>query len=388
MMAPDSGNVWWNRIGRSLRLLQEIGQKLSNRESFVLQAPGGIPWRDHFYGDALLGTLSGISSEYMLRVVSAAGRAPGDLCLQELCSQEFRGKYWPTRTQEAYLCTNPGIPFHSYYIWVRDIENDDALVKWERFARGYRKEAEAAGLPRRALFILEYPGAVPEKDALPVLSYSYTPEDCRVYCMEVISDAGMQPEDYLTELAVQTGGGNPEVCQALLGEPTRFCYNPMETAEEVLSRFEMVETAKESNCRFGMGETAKESSGSGGLGEKEGGDSGSAKNASWEESIRSAVWKAQVILLFPQLEQYRMNFIQEHAGELQYHLPLRGSNGENITDIMDLEFGNLYFVLHRDNSRFTRQEENAIEVCRDARNILAHNRLLDYHDILQLRKIL
>ena len=95
-----------------------------------------------------------------------------------------------------------------------------------------------------------------------------------------------------------------------------------------------------------------------------------------EQQARSSAWEASAVLLFPKLERWRMNFVMEHASILSYSLPIHNSNGQRITDPRELETGPLWHIVNNAGPRFSPEEVAQTRLCRDVRNLIAHNQLV------------
>ena len=98
----------------------------------------------------------------------------------------------------------------------------------------------------------------------------------------------------------------------------------------------------------------------------------------------SAVWRAQVVLLFPVLERRRFDFIAKYETPLLRCLPIINSNGDQITEPFDLEIGALYYAVTHTGYAFVPQEVEEIRLCRRIRNLLAHNQPASYADVREV----
>ena len=191
-----------------------------------------------------------------------------------------------------------------------------------------------------------------------------TGENCRA-AGEEQADARMADalvlaakSDYLAELAYQAGQRDPEVCARLLSRPDRLLKDPAGTIMESSGALGDKESFPDEKAPFR--ETSPEKR---------------------ENQAVSAVWRAQIVQLFPRLEQFRFRFISEHEGGLRHHLPIYDGNGETISDPFDLEFGNLIYIVHMDGVRFVPSDWEKIQFCRAARNTLAHNKILTEKEV-------
>ncbi len=336
--------IWWRQVGRSLRLCQAVEDRLYAETSLVLRLPKCLPWEEEFYED-MKDRLSALQAQRMVRFLSCNGRRPGDQILEELCSEDVRTGYWPGQSCEEYLAGLPDLTLNQMYVWVRQITTPGQLEHWRHFAVRYR-EAAARLTPDspHALFVLEYRTDHPES-AGEEIAYAPTAGDCQVFCLEAAALQEGLPTDYLATLAQCVGAGDPELSARLIREGRPFLEDPVGTARRVL------------------------------------GESGTAPG---QDILHLRVWRAQIMVLFALVEEKRLGYIRANEDRLRAWLPTPAENGAQINDPYDLEFGNLFYMTRRGDTAFTRQETEQITLCRDVRNLLAHNELVPCDKALRL----
>lgn len=347
----NMGMIWWGQIGNSLRFLTRITNTLQDCRSTVLQVPRNLPWRRDFY-DAVDMRKSGFSGERrLIRRAWKENADPGAFVLNAFCSDAVRAEYWPGQSYAEYLGALEDIVLNEYYVWVTGIHNKADIVKWADFVSQYLHASER--LDQRAVFILEYDGPPCEVDGVEKIVYAVENYDCRVFCLETAAALNNTDlRDYQAELALWIGEGDPELCAVLLSAGKNLLTDPVGAAQAMLSS-----EVNSEGTRF-AGKT--------------------------ELQINSAVWNAAIVLLFPVLEQYRLNFVGKHEAVLYRHLPISNSNGDRITDPYDLEIGTISHIIGTAEREFTADEVNNIRLCRRARNLLAHNKPLPYSDVEEI----
>lgn len=347
----NAGAIWWGQIGNSLRLLTKITNSLRDCHSAVLQVPTSLPWRQNFY-EAIDIRRSAFSGERRLvRLQWEENTDPGEFILSELCSKATQAEYWPGLSYAEYLVSLDDIVLNDYYVWITGIHGKSDLVKWVEFLTQYTQHAER--LEQRAIFVLEYDGAQTDVSGVEKIVYSVENYDCRVFCLEAAAAlCNTDLRAYQAELALCIGGNNPELNSALLEKGDKLLFDPVTTATDVMT------SGYSSN---GMPFVVEP-----------------------EQKISSAAWKAAIGLLFPILEQYRLDFISGHERTLARHLPISNSNGDRITDPYDLEIGAIQYIVGSASKEFTSLEVENIRLCRKARNLLAHNKPVPYGDVKRI----
>ena len=347
----NAGSIWWGQIGNSLRLLRKVTNNLKDCRSAVLQVPKAFPWRQDFYEAVDIRRAEFCGERRLVRLPWVDGIEPGELVLDELCSSKVRADYWPGQSYAEYLGSNGDILLCDYYVWITGIQDKGDLARWAAFISQYEYHAEL--LDHHAVFILEYTGVPADISGIEKIVYTVESYDCRVFCLEAAATlANSELRAYQAELALCIGGDNPEFCAALLMAGDAFLCDPVKTT---------------------MGLASEGTS-----------SDGTPFACMTEVQISSAAWEAEIILLFPILERFRMDFVTKHQLELVRHLPITNSNGDQITDPFDLEIGSIYYIVSSMSKAFTADDIEDIQLCRKIRNLLAHNRPVPYVDVKRI----
>lgn len=347
-------SIWWQQVGSSLRMRQKVVRRLQNEESFVLRVPLRMPWQEDFY-ELMRDRLSSLNANRMVRFLTCdSALSPGQQILNELCSEDVRTSYWPGQSYAEYLAGLRDVPFNQMFIWVKNIMTSASLEQWRSFAAQYRasRSAEAGA---HAVFILEYHTDNSTSGGSGEVIYSISDRDCQVFCLEASALFEELPWEYLSTLALCVGGGDPEKCAVLIQAGKEFLSDPEVTGQEILSQ----------------GYYSNEE----------------PFPIPQEGTVRSSVWRAQIMVLFPLLEAHRFRYIYTNYDRLQRYLPLPDENGAVIHQPYDLEFGNLYYLTRQVGTSFSREEAENIRICRSIRNLLAHNNLVPYEDVMHLLRM-
>lgn len=340
--------IWWEQVGNALRLLSNVTNHLRDCRSTILHLPTAFPWRQFFY-DAIERRRTRFSESRRLMTLEWDGMCdPGIQVLDELCTMEVRAEYYPGMTRGAYLGSRDDIVLCDYYVWVTGIHSKTQLLQWNEFIDQYERAAQK--LRKKAVFILEYDGPDMPPTSMEQLSFVLEDYDCRVFCLETATMlANSAQRAYQAELALSIGGADPELCFALLDQGDRFLRDPIAVTRKVIA-----DTRASDGRRFSPMD---------------------------EQQIITAIWKAQLVLFFPILEQFRMDFVLKYRDQIARSLPIWESNGDQITDPLDLEIGPLCYIIGSSSGAFSTVDSEAIRLCRKVRNTLAHNKILSLEEI-------
>lgn len=350
----NAGAIWWGQIGNCLSLLSGVTNCLRDSNSVVLALPEHLPWRREFRSSAAVRRTALGRNRALTTLSWRDHREPGDFILRELCSREEQSDYYPGDSLAAWLGSREDLELNEQDVWITGIHRREELVKWCTFLAEY--ERVSAELPERAVFVLEYDGPPVANPGIAQLVFTVEDYDCRVFCLEsgaALKNAELR--EYQAELALRIGGADPELSWALLLRGEELLTDPVKTAMETLRQ------STDSEGRPFASRT--------------------------EQQILSAAWRAALVIFFPLLEQWRMDFVTRHEQMLRSQLPIQNANGEKVTDPYDLEIGGLYFLSGKPGVSFTMEEKARIDLCREARNKLAHNRYLPREDARRIMKL-
>ena len=350
----NGGSIWWEQIGSSRRLLQEIKKDMENEQSFILHIPSKMPWKNYFYTMVDLQKASFSGERQLQRLEWHAKGDPGAFIMDRLCSREVQADYFPGQTYAEYLGSKDDILLCDYYVWVTGIDTKEDLEKWSSFVSQYIDQS--AKNAKRAIFILEYSGASSNASSLKVITYSIAAMDCRVFCLEVASALeNTALAEYQAELALCIGDSDPELSFALLEMGEEFIKDP------VTSTFSVALQKRRSDYAQFEGIT--------------------------QGKINSSVWRANIALLFPIVEQYRFLIISKYEDTLRNYLPITNSNGDKVTEPYDIEIGMLAYLAGVHGQLFGKQDYENVRLCKDVRNKLAHNSTVSLPNVAAVMKL-
>ena len=203
--------------------------------------------------------------------------------------------------------------------------------------------------------LLESAGVTAAK-RLTVFRYSdYVSDyDCMMLCLTLVSDLSCSRAEkmYLCEVASNIARNQVELAALLASEKLALLHDPAAVAESVYQE-------------------------------------NGVKVTNLQEAVRTAVWEAQIKLVFPKLENFRAGIIQKYEAKLQRFLPIRSSNNDRIDKATDLEIGQLFYICKENRaSKITEYAEfEQLRKMRDARNTLAHWETLSYDQLKDIGMI-
>lgn len=319
------GNIFWDLPGASSLFRRKLQDLLPGGLTLRLEDP--LP-----FSDALWEGL-GRSLGCPVRVLDWGKRncSPGDFLLRHLFSPRERAYYFPGDPYGGYIASLRAEPA---IIRVRGVRGSAAAKEWAELVTGYRR---AGGSALRLVI---------ECDACACgasLTYRADPNLHRCFAIMMAGILNNTPmTGYQAELAANLAPRDPELCSELLLQGEQLLLDPLETARAL------------------------------GLD---------------EQQTLSAIRQANLVCLYPKIEQRRFDFIRSNEEAIARCLPLRSMEGELIDNPMDLEVGPLSYLLYHKEALHPLPDGDSIHLCASVRNKIAHNRMVPYATLLALNRL-
>lgn len=333
-----TNSIWWNKISNSSRLIQDITDDLIGRKSVILCIGNEFPFYDEFKA-VLMDKLSRNDARNTVTEIELEGNCNdvGKYFLEKYCSPDMRSGYFPRKNYSAasYLSECTGFQLNGSIVWIRNIQHDN-IAGWCRFIKDYNDQNANIG---KAIFLLElknYSGHhIKSKNCKVISADNYYSEfDYYVYCFLLaaeIKNCNDEMKRYIAELVCKLCCGKVELCCEMFKHGLDVAKNTCVSVRNVLG-----------------------------------------EDALTENEITAIVWQVQNKLIFPVLEQFRRNLVENHMWEIKQHLPFRTPYGQEITDPFNLDLGNIK-KMHKDNSiGLSPEEEETMSKYIEIRNNLAH----------------
>ncbi len=350
------GRLWWDRLVNSVRFIEDTQDLLSEGKSVILNFDNEIPWQDELT-DILGQRLAEMTDSKSSEIYDVSGvKQPGLYLFEHFCSESERKKYWPTKhlSHERFLASSRETPLCNRFVFITGIDADNSEA-WVESVSEYMENVDPE--TEHGIFILLVKNKlVKQSKWLEYLKYEdYVSDyDCMMLCLTLISELSCSRTEkmYLCETASNIAHNNVEHAGMLVSEELELIKKPLITTEKVYQENGITIT-------------------------------------DLEETVNVAVWEAQLKLVFPKLENFRAELIRKHESKIKKYLPIKSSNGENITKASDLETGQLYYICKENKADkiIDYNEYEMLKKMRDARNLLAHRETLNYNQLKELEII-
>jgi len=347
-----TGELWWNRLVNSVRFLDDVKDILMEGKSVIMNFSDNVPWLDIML-DTLEQRLAFMNDTHSLNTepcdASKTQKQPGEYLFEKFCSESERKNYWPVKhkSYERFLATNDNTTLNHRIICIKEINSGNAAA-WIKSITEYLENRDSE---ERGMFILIIQGFnCNESKLMGCVKYSdyITDYDCLMLCLTMISSVkcSSTQKQYVSEISSNIAHNNVEIAGILATSGLELAKTPLKTAIDIL---------EENNISI----------------------------TNLKERVRTAVWEAQIKLVFPRLEDCRRELVHKYQNKIKNYLSIISTSSEHVDKVSEIEIGQLYFIC----SQFRiveKREFDLLKKMRDARNSLAHRDTLTYNQLAEL----
>lgn len=346
-----TGELWWSRLVNSVRFLDDVKDALFEGKSVIMNFSRDIPWYDEMT-EILEQKLSFMTDTRSIIYddVSSVIEEPGKYLFSKYFSESERRKYWTDKSYEQFMAENNNTTLNHRILCITGINSGNA-ASWLKTVTEYLEHRNS---DERCIFILFVQQAkTNESRLIRNIQYSdYVSDyDCLMLCLTLLSSEKCSSirKQYISEIASNIAKNNVVIAGWLARKGLSLAEDPYGTASEVLRDNDV-------------------------------------KITNLSEAVETAVWEAQIKLVFPRLEDFRRNLVQKYSDRIQRYLPVTSSSGERIDKASDVEIGQLFFICGK--GKFIEKGEfDLLCKMRDARNLLAHRESIDFKKLCEMKLI-
>lgn len=347
-------NLWWKEISGARRIIDSIFKAVENEKNVILKFSPSTPWIDDFR-EVLSEKIEIELTEQELKQINYSEADVGDYMLQNFCRETVRVYWRPPEPVGKFLGKCEDLTLSDKILWVK-LQNKKQLEDWLSFISEYDKTSGKEN--RKAVFLLEIDDSfenLPEKKYFEVYKIGdEIPEYVRyTYASVLASEADIKDSmiTYLSKLATSCCN-DIELIPLCINEQRSFMENPYDTMVQLIA----------DNCRS---------------------DGSDFVLAGDHSRIDYLVWQAQLKILFPSIERYRVYLIQKMSKQIKDKLqfPYKTNFGD-LDSPEELELKDLTYAIG--NGRLLMddsKEYNRLERFREYRNSLAHGKPLSFEDV-------
>ena len=336
--------IWWEQVTNAVQFIKKIVQSVLNEKHLAVELPKNIPWYDTMR-DYAEEAIRRRSSDRNLVSLQDSGEEPGKCVFEAFCNREKQSEYRPAVGYASFLAKCDDIVLNDRIVWVSDLakENYSAWIEFvSAYAAACKKERIAGGI-----FILELREqmALSAKKGVYMLSFQkeISHYDSIVFNMLAASSIKKSAisKEYLVELVSNIAGQDMELAAQCIRKYREFLQKP----------YAVLQRIAEEGCR----------------------SNGEAFEKQFrEEEVKKQIWKAQIKIVFPLVEEFRGHFVDKYKEQIERQLPIPYAFGEEFTEVDEVEVGTLYFMACNEKLHISSEDYHKLKMFREARNHLAH----------------
>lgn len=336
--------IWWGQVTNAVQFIRKIVESVLNEKHLAVELPRDLPWYDTMR-DFAEEAIRNRSSERNLESLQDSGQEPGKCVFEAFCNREKQSEYRPAVGYADFLAKCDDIVLNHRIVWVSDLAKQNYSA-WLEFVSAYaaacKKERRAGGI-----FILELREQMGLSAKKGVHMLSFQKEighyDSIVFNMLAASSIKKSAisKEYLVELVSNIAGLDMELAAQCIRKYREFLNAP----------YIILQKIAEQGCRSN-GETFE--------------------NQFREEEVKKQIWKAQIKIIFPLIEEFRGHFVDKYKEQIKRQLPIPYAYGEEFTEADEVEVGTLYFMACNEKLHISTEDYHKLKMFREARNRLAH----------------
>ncbi len=348
--------IWWKRLTNPLNFAEDIIYSVLDGKTVFVLYEKEMAWKEELIQDIVENIEKDSPNMKTNFRIPEKYAEPSEYIMTKYCSDEERNHYWPSaeNTVAGFLAKSTKAALNKSNV-ILDLSSCGEPEKWIDFAEEYHScfdEYDEHGV--FVFFIRDTEKRIREyikenECQSECMSYddSIQDFDMLMLCMTILSEqnCSIQQKQYIAETAAALAEDDVETAGRLAEYKGSLPVNTLNITKKIFREHGI-------SCE------------------------------DIETRVKKALWKAQVKVLFPIIEQFRSRFISENIDILKKY-PL---NIYKTHSIFELEIGQLYHLCYS-NQILSGKELKVLEKVRNARNSLAHLDVVPYNDVSYLMEI-
>lgn len=365
-MYSNITNIWWQQVSDAVFMINRLTDCLTDERSIALVLPEHTPWYS-FLVNQIEENLHNNNSDNSFCIIDVSlisSENPGKYIAGKYCLAPKLSHYWPGESYARFLAKSNDIMLNNQYLWIKGLDSEN-YKNWYDFVNEYIECCDKN--EKRASFILEYRDAdntvsmkSPFFDTI-CWNEVIKPYDYYMFSSLMVSSLSCCDEikHYIAELIYTISGNDAELCAYLAEYGENFAENPSDTLYKCIS-----DSRRSDGSEFSVPDI---------------------------NFIDTAIKETQIKKVFPVIERFRNRFITENYNQLDYFLnssSVENTRGESISEPYELEIGTLKFISGSKNFAISEKQKNELGFIHNARNRLAHNKILSYNEVRDILNIM
>lgn len=369
-MEISQDKVWWNNITGPARYKNAIVESLRSHQHVILFVQANIPWR-HQLRFSVEGETK--SNDDVFSYIDYEDQIMEDTPFLKQIIDRYAEESVARKYREGVMKAHEFILDHEILknkvIWIKGIPEDkiDGVIKditlyanesgMSKNAGRFLVEVRNSKLKRtqhKRIAVIGWEEYISTYDTLLFAHLMASKKDIKIKLFQ----------SYLAHVSAEICGYDSEICLEFLEDFRVEKDDPLEVFREMSDRYQGT----------GRGEFQEELTQQHPF---------YYLHNNQIEKIRNSVWKAQVQVLFPYIEEYRILIIDKWKDSISQCLPIKDAFHESIENPVDVELGTMFHLLHH-GLVLDMDTEKAVRLLYKVRNKLAHLDICDSKEINEL----
>lgn len=280
--------IWWGSVPNAARCVQEIVDAIHAERSMVLVLGENVPWRAFL--PVLIEERIADIPDRSLKRIDCPEEAPGAYLLAHYCMEEKRLTYRAGKSHAQFLAEEEDLVLNKAILWV-DIADAGKARAWLDFIRDYHRGATKVAA--RPSFLLAFSEDYGIGRGYKGVSYQAFAEEVnefdRFAFATLAASCGIEQrrfKPYLATLAATICAEDMELCAVCSRYGTEFLCCPRKALEKIAA-----EEVRSDGRPFVLDDLY--------------------------EGLERRIWKAQVKIVFPAIEDRRQVYIAQCSAALR-----------------------------------------------------------------------
>ena len=340
------GLIWWENIINAKIFIDSVVEAVSKRESVVMCLPKDIPW-EATMREILMSRIREVAHDKSIMELGDIEGSVADYLFKGCCKEDLRVRHRGNVPYAEFMAQKEESTIHSKIIWAKNVVEEN-ISEWIDFMSIYNQKLAKDISP--GIIIAEVRGCnitFTGSKNVRFISYNDMVTDYDVYSFATLLAAEAKCKtylrQYLADMTAQVCGNDVELVAECIVRWEDFLKEPQDTLKKIYKKSKRA-NGEEFNQEISA------------------------------EELNRRIWTAQVRNIFPELENYRMDFIERHRSDID----------KLYTGDDPIELGNLYYYVRNWQINVSTEEKDELKMYYEGRNKLAHLTNISFRDIQKI----
>lgn len=344
--------IWWNKVTNASHFLEAIVNAVQERQSVLLELPDTVPWYTTMQ-EIIKNDISMQNADSAYKYILDTKVEPGEYLLKKFCKKEKQAQYRPLIGYPKFLAKSDDIVLNDMILWIADVDKNQ-VQKWVDFIENYNKELERGKKGCRFIIETHDKCKVPDRRGIQFICFEKEIEHYDNYLFNMLAASSLKGtqlfKQYLAEVVSIMFPDDIELSSQCISHGKKFLKNPIKIIESIIEQ-----ESRSDGTHFNVTVT--------------------------REELQERLWEAQIKIIFPLIEKHRSVIVKKYKSQIEVLLPIEGSYGETFNEVNEVELGTISYLRGKGKIQMSSEDVHKVEKLKNARNDLAHIKILPQNEI-------